>query len=179
MAFSEATKLAVKRKAHFHCCLCHALSVEIHHIVPQAEGGADTEDNAAPLCPSCHETYGANPEKRKFIREARDFWYELCAKRYASDSSKLEEVANLIGDKASKADLDKGIDKIMAMLREVQNRPGESSSNKAKEIQSIAGNIANTQFGGVSVGRHCKNCGTSIGLLVGDTGRCPNCGKPW
>src|ERR1700741_2657614 len=85
MPFTEETKLGVKRKSHFRCCLCHALGIEIHHIVPQADGGLDTHDNAAPLCPSCHETYGANSGKRKFIREARDFWYELCEKRYASD----------------------------------------------------------------------------------------------
>lgn len=89
MPFTEETKLAVKRKSHFKCCLCHALGIEIHHIVPQADGGLDTQDNAAPLCPSCHETYGANSGKRKFIREARDFWYELCEKRYASDPEHL------------------------------------------------------------------------------------------
>ncbi|MDS4026804.1 MAG: HNH endonuclease signature motif containing protein [Candidatus Contendobacter sp.] len=90
MAFTEETKLAVKRKSHFMCCLCHALGIEIHHIVPQAEGGEDTDDNAAPLCPSCHETYGANSVKRKFIREARDFWYELCEQRYAADPKYLD-----------------------------------------------------------------------------------------
>jgi hypothetical protein len=37
----------------------------------------DELENAAPLCPSCHETYGANPTKRKFLREARDLWYEI------------------------------------------------------------------------------------------------------
>ena len=68
MPFSEALKLSMKRRAHFSCCLCHTLGVEVHHIVPRADGGSDDEDNAAPLCPTCHETYGANPIKRKFIR---------------------------------------------------------------------------------------------------------------
>jgi hypothetical protein len=49
MAFTETLKLTVKRKAHFSCCLCHSLGVEVHHIVPQAEGGPDTEDHAAPF----------------------------------------------------------------------------------------------------------------------------------
>lgn len=93
MPFSEAVKLEVKRRAHFMCCLCHSIGVEVHHIIPQAEGGNDVISNAAPLCPSCHETYGANPTKRRFIREARDFWNEICARRYAPDSEKLEEVA--------------------------------------------------------------------------------------
>lgn len=83
MPFSDTQKLEVKRKAHFCCAICHSAGVEIHHIIPQSEGGSDEAENSAPLCPSCHEIYGANPTKRKFIREARDHWYELCAKRYA------------------------------------------------------------------------------------------------
>jgi len=107
MAFSKALKLKVKRRAHFSCCLCHTLFVEIHHIVPKAEGGADSEDNAAPLCPSCHENYGANPEKRQFIRENRDFWYGLCQQRYASDPDRLQAIEAKLGAVATKADLDR------------------------------------------------------------------------
>jgi 5-methylcytosine-specific restriction endonuclease McrA len=76
MSFSEAVKTDVKRRTHFQCCLCRSLGVEVHHIVPQSGDGPDVEENAAPLCPSCHEIYGANPEKRKVIREARELWYE-------------------------------------------------------------------------------------------------------
>ncbi|MEM7599809.1 MAG: HNH endonuclease signature motif containing protein [Verrucomicrobiota bacterium] len=96
MPFPESVKTTVRRKAHFHCCLCKALGVEIHHIIPQEEDGPDTEDNAAPLCPSCHETYGANPQKRKFIREARDLWYEICEKRFASDAQQLEDMQRML-----------------------------------------------------------------------------------
>ncbi|OGT72989.1 MAG: hypothetical protein A2W76_02805 [Gammaproteobacteria bacterium RIFCSPLOWO2_12_47_11] len=105
MAFSESLKLEIKRKAHFTCCLCKAVGIEIHHIIPQEEGGSDAEDNAAPLCPSCHETYGANPQKRKFIREARDFWYEICEKRYASDSDRFDEIKGLLEHTVSYDDL--------------------------------------------------------------------------
>jgi len=107
MAFSESTKLSVQRAAHFHCCLCRSLGVEIHHVVPQSEGGGDEADNAAPLCPSCHETYGANPIKRKFIREARDLWYEICANRYAGDASWIEEIRTRLESVATKEDLNK------------------------------------------------------------------------
>ena len=96
MAFSEAVKLAVRKRAHFQCCLCKSLGVENHHIVPQSESGSDNEENAAPLCPSCHETYGANPLKRKFISEARDFWYEICRERYASDNDRIERLIKLL-----------------------------------------------------------------------------------
>jgi hypothetical protein len=84
MPFSETIKLEIKRKAHFTCCWCtdRDNKVDVHHIVPQAEGGPDTEGNGAPLCGSCHDKYGHNPEMRKEIRSRRDHWYELCEKRF-------------------------------------------------------------------------------------------------
>src|SRR5207237_9496829 len=117
MAFTEALKLKVRKKAHLSCCLCKAIGVEVHHIIPQEEGGPDIEENAAPLCPSCHETYGANPQKRKFIREARDFWYEICAKRYAPDPERLNELSEKMNQVATKADLDALITKMTELMR--------------------------------------------------------------
>jgi len=74
MAFPETLKRKVREMADMRCCICRHIGVEIHHILPQEDGGPDTIDNAAPLCPNCHDTYGANPVKRKFIRECRDLW---------------------------------------------------------------------------------------------------------
>jgi hypothetical protein len=84
MPFSEALKMRVKRKANFTCCWCqkNISKVDIHHIIPQEDGGPDTEDNAAPLCGSCHTLLGANPTLRKEIKERRDHWYKQCAKEY-------------------------------------------------------------------------------------------------
>ena len=76
MAFSEKIKLEAKRKSAFRCCICHQSFVEVHHIVPQYQGGSDKIDNAAPLCSSCHDLFGDNPSKRKQIREMRDFWWD-------------------------------------------------------------------------------------------------------
>jgi hypothetical protein len=76
MPFSEALKASVRRQALGRCCICQEPFVEIHHIIPQAENGPDTEDNAAPLCSNCHDRYGDNPKKRKMIREYRDNWYD-------------------------------------------------------------------------------------------------------
>ncbi|MEW9571253.1 HNH endonuclease [Rhodanobacter sp. Si-c] len=75
MPFSEHLKLKVKHMAAFRCCRCQAIGVEIHHIAPQASGGSDTLDNAAPLCAKCHSDFGDNPIKQKEIREMRDWWY--------------------------------------------------------------------------------------------------------
>lgn len=81
MAFSEKTKLLAKRKSSFRCCICHKAFVEVHHIIPQSEGGDDTLDNAAPLCSTCHDLYGGNPEKRKSVKQMRNHWWELMKKR--------------------------------------------------------------------------------------------------
>jgi len=175
MGFPENLKLAVKRRAHFACCLCHGLGVEVHHIFPEAEAGPETEDNAAPLCPSCHEAYGANPTKRKFIRESRDFWYEICGKRYASDPDRLNEIGELLRQAATKDDLNRAVDKMSVLLHDAANRPDSNVRTTATEVSSLGGMLAP----GVGFNRSCKNCGTFIGVLVGDEGKCPECGNPW
>ena len=106
MGFPEKLKTEVRRRAHLACCICHDVGVEIHHIVPQSDGGSDDEDNAAPLCPSCHERYGANPTKRKLIRQARDLWFELCAERFASDRNGLERIHAALDGVATKKDIE-------------------------------------------------------------------------
>lgn len=175
MAFSDALKLTVKKKSHFCCCLCHSLGIEVHHIVPQADGGEDSEENAAPLCPSCHETYGANEQKRKFIREARKFWYELCAKRYATDPDRLDEISEQLKHAVTKADLDDAISKITQLMRTEAARDERPLQDRKQEVARLGSMIAP----GVGTNRHCNNCGTTIGLFVGDQGRCPQCGTPW
>ena len=79
MPFSEKVKSEAKRNSNFRCCICNKVFVEVHHIIPETEGGLNTIDNAAPLCASCHDLFGGNPEKRKQIRQMRDYWWELMA----------------------------------------------------------------------------------------------------
>lgn len=76
MSFTEKVKLEAKRRSNFRCCICNKSFVEVHHIIPKLEGGQDSIDNAAPLCSSCHDLFGGNPEKRKQIRQMRDYWWE-------------------------------------------------------------------------------------------------------
>lgn len=82
MGFPEPLKKKIRKRANFQCCWCKkpsdSYTIEIHHILPKSEGGDDSEDNAAPLCPNCHDMVGGNPLKRKQIRERRDAWYEKC-----------------------------------------------------------------------------------------------------
>jgi hypothetical protein len=51
--------------------------------------------------------YGANPVKRKFIREARDLWYEICEKRFASDKDQLTAITDMLRDVATKDDVER------------------------------------------------------------------------
>jgi hypothetical protein len=124
MPFSESQKLRIKRRALFQCCLDQRMPVEIHHIVPQKDGGPDDDDNAAPLCPGCHETHGGNPDRRKSIREARDNWYELCDKRFGGDGSRLHEIQQLIENVPTKSDLNDAIVKIQSII--TKERPREN-----------------------------------------------------
>jgi len=70
MPFPESIKKEVRRKSNFSYCLCRKIGVEIHHLIPYHEGGPDTIENAVPLYPTCHDTYGENPQKRKMLKQA-------------------------------------------------------------------------------------------------------------
>lgn len=94
MVFSELIKKTIKEKAHYKCCICESFGpLHVHHVNPEAEGGSDTEDNAAPLCVNCHDTYGGNPEKRKWIREKREFWFKKCEEILTNDN--LEQLGKM------------------------------------------------------------------------------------
>jgi hypothetical protein len=81
MPFPDHIKLSAKVSAAFRCCVCHKKFVEVHHLIPEAEGGPDTLENAAPLCASCHDLFGGNPEKRKQLRQMRDAWWAQMEER--------------------------------------------------------------------------------------------------
>jgi hypothetical protein len=101
MPFPEDVKLEAKRRAHFRCVVCQQPWVEVHHIHPQAEQGADSLENAAPLCASCHQRFGGNPELRKQLREMRDQWWKRCANRSPDIAALFEKLDALLGDHAA------------------------------------------------------------------------------
>ncbi len=70
-----------------HCCVCRrykGIKVEVHHIVPEGEGGSDEIKNAIVLCFDCHADAGhynpKHPRGTQFSRgellRARDAWNE-------------------------------------------------------------------------------------------------------
>jgi hypothetical protein len=86
-----------------HCCVCHrykGVKVEVHHIVPQAQGGSDELDNAIALCFDCHADAGhydpGHPRGLKFsaeeLSQARDWWH-MMVKGNRIQSSQTEDWA--------------------------------------------------------------------------------------
>jgi len=157
--------------------------VEIHHIVPEAEGGLNDEENAAPLCPSCHAWFGANPEKRKEMRQMRDWWYEVCESKYGGGENetlrKLDEFLTEVRRAGSLQEQHQAIEEIRVCLKRLVDDAGLGEVDPAKAIASKVNAVvtATTLARGVHANVHCKKCGTVVGLLVGsDT--CPTCGAP-
>ncbi|WP_215878999.1 HNH endonuclease [Acidithiobacillus ferrooxidans] len=72
----------VKRRAHGLCEACGATSpfemtdgtpyLEVHHIKPLADGGGDTINNAAALCPNCHRRCHHAKDKLLYTKELRE-----------------------------------------------------------------------------------------------------------
>ena len=160
MGFSEKVKLEAKQRANFCCVICKQPFVDVHHIIPQSDGGPDTIENAAPLCGSCHDLFGGNPDKRKQIREMRDFSWEICKTKNANpDLVALNE-------------------KLDAIQTQVQNnyashRKALESAKKAfQEYHGRSGyNIAaSTNFSDLS---GVTGISLPVSLL-----ECPKCGGP-
>jgi|ERR1051325_4942390 hypothetical protein len=74
---------------HRRCCVCHrfcGVKIETDHIIPSAEGGPDSIDNAIPVCFECHaEIHSYNdkhPRGRKFrpeeLQKHKEQWLEIC-----------------------------------------------------------------------------------------------------
>ena len=55
MAIAKSVRDVLLVEAKHRCTICSEKCFEIHHIVEQAEGGTDIEDNLIVLCPNCHQ----------------------------------------------------------------------------------------------------------------------------
>ena len=173
------------KKAHFKCCVCRSHpAYHVHHIIQQKDGGPDAEDNAAPLCPNCHETYGENPKKQKFIRRNRDDWYEICRKLYSPDNKLNQEILEHVKELATKKDVDNAVQYICSALNEIRNQPISSEEQLMRIGDATAAfSVATTSAsirpfaasGWDTVGHVCEECGFSSPWNFEG---CPQCGHP-
>jgi hypothetical protein len=57
MPFSPEVRTRALLWCDRHCCLCKkacGINIEVHHLIPESEGGSDDIENAIPLCFDCH-----------------------------------------------------------------------------------------------------------------------------
>jgi len=184
MDFPEPIKLEAKRRSNFRCCVCQQPWVEVHHIVPQADGGPSTIDNAAPLCGSCHNQYGANPALRKQLREMRDHWWGRCAAS-AAEPAALQLAQRL---DVLQSQYQSGSAKQDALLGEVKNllmthlSSTEKAVNSATTITEALASVTAFSTGSLSVSadallaKRCSRCG-ALTTTTG-TSQCQSCGAP-
>lgn len=55
MAIKKKDRDRLLVEARHRCTICSEKCFEIHHIVEQADGGSDEEENLIVLCPNCHQ----------------------------------------------------------------------------------------------------------------------------
>ena len=55
MAISQSVRDQLLVEARHRCTICAEKCFEIHHIIEQAEGGNDSQENLIVLCPNCHQ----------------------------------------------------------------------------------------------------------------------------
>ncbi len=171
MPFSEKIKQKVKEHAHFKCCVCRKYSaVHVHHIIPQADSGTDEEDNAAPLCANCHDLLGGNPEKRKFIKDNRDFWYAMCEKQYPADYRMIHEMhEHLCKEVVTKTDLDNAL----KPLYEIITNKSLSHSEQIQHISDVTAAISDAIIEpSINI---CPDCGFRYDI---NESTCPRCSWP-
>lgn len=88
MPFPQSVREQALVAAARYCCVCHrykGVKVEVHHIVPEAEGGTNDTENAIALCFDCHADAGHynpnHPRGTKFspdeLRRHRDGWHAM------------------------------------------------------------------------------------------------------
>lgn len=89
MPFSPAVKKEALVRSGRFCNICResaGLNINVHHMIPEAEGGSDDIDNALVLCLKCHSEVGhcynnKHPIGNKYspdeLRKHRDKFWEL------------------------------------------------------------------------------------------------------
>lgn len=183
MPFTEEQKLNIKKRAMFKCCRCQAIGVEVHHITPQHEGGPDTLENAAPLCPNCHTWFGDNPLKKKEIKQMRDNWFEKVEGMYSGHASSLVPLVQKInvGLEELKNTQSSDINDIKLMLKEVSNKAidsmtlGTANITASNVVMASGASLSNVNMEELTRLSVCSECQKFVSVSPYVTA-CPNCG---
>jgi len=69
MAFTEKLKKEVRNKSDGRWAICHKPNVTTRGFIM-------VNENAVALCAYCHDIIGGNANKRKQLKELRDYWYK-------------------------------------------------------------------------------------------------------
>lgn len=111
MPFDQLVSDSVMVKCGRHCCICRRFKptlLQVHHILPESEGGMSTEDNAIALCINCHsDVHTKRPFVRRFSPDElaghRDNTYGMIARGELTESDHAIEprVASLSYSSAS------------------------------------------------------------------------------
>lgn len=94
-SISVSTKREVLHQAGYKCGnpACRSiLTIDIHHLVPIAEGGPDTPDNLLALCPNCHSLHHKDVIPVESIRAWKML---LLAMNEAYDRGSIDQLAAL------------------------------------------------------------------------------------
>ena len=89
MPFPREVRNLALVKSHRRCCVCHEFggrSVNVHHIVQEADGGPNALENSICLCLRCHAEAGHfNPRhslgtkySQAELKAHRDQWWKHC-----------------------------------------------------------------------------------------------------
>jgi hypothetical protein len=179
MGFSESTKKEVREKAAFRCCRCQKIGVEVHHILPEEYGGTDDIENAAPLCPNCHNDFGPNPEKRKAITEMRDWWYKKAKEMFGPaiiPESTIQELNdNLLKWNKGLSDFNRDIKPLLAGANQtlINTVTPTTASEAITGVIKMAVPLLKMEGYGRANLIRCKGCGEFVDH---ESNYCPKCG---
>ncbi|MFA7420741.1 MAG: HNH endonuclease [Melioribacteraceae bacterium] len=92
------------------CCICHKFcgnKIELHHIIPESEGGQDTFENCIPLCFDCHAEVGnyndKHPKGKKYstseLKKHRDAWYSNVKSLNSSETNPSSTINQSVSGK--------------------------------------------------------------------------------
>lgn len=182
MVFSENIKKEVREKSAFQCCICQSVIPDVHHIIPQEEGGSDTIDNAAPLCPNCHRQLGNNPDHRKVIIQARDWWYKVCEKRFSNDSETFEMIREIHKMLQNVQLTNTELDDLKKILKDMNDKNIDNLTDKTKFVTASkvvkASTCSQEEFDDdFTYCFFCKKCGYQYFGWHHRSEKCPDCGS--